>query len=251
MKIHKSRLALYFHLTIAILSWAVLESITYGSKLIVVVSRASALVITSVITALLLGTFVWGCFPDGAGGRTSRILRLAAMCLISFLLVRPIVVVFGAAWLETREFWGEDCTVEKMPSYDEPASAEQRADLQTRARSGIAEKGPAWLSLSADIDPKYCIGAVNPREPGELFVKIVDVSNDAVIFETQDSWPSKMVAGWSQNEDELFPFCIQCRVPCGRSCKWYVVRCELWILPQNGLPGKKLMEARVKVRGAY
>lgn len=138
-----------------------------------------------------------------------------------------------------REFWGEN---RKLDSRVQKEQLVGTVSMNSSLSSLVKEN----VKVSLTKRPHRCIGRVNTFAPGRLYVKIVDSENGSSLAE------SKMIdAKWSTNSLETFDFDIPCYMLCGRMNRQYIVKCELWFLPEDSVKGEKIAEAIVRTNGWF
>ena len=237
-----SNYALNAHLGVSAVSLILLQLFSSGTHAAFVFSRIPALIITGIVLALVIPTLVMCFFPDAEYKGRPRLVRVLVILAVDLFLLPLAIFTFVKAFNGLDEFWGEDRLPENCQPFDELVSREVTSNLTAKAVHDEAEPGNAWLGSSEFRD--LLVGAVNPGEQGELFVRIVDLESDGLLFESP-----RWSAPWSQNEGEVFPFACHYWIRRGRGDTWYVARCELWFVSPKR--EEKLISRRLKVRGWY
>ena len=133
------------------------------------------------------------------------------------------------------------------------------AQLKAVLPEGSVRKGPASLDVLCRLasDGKilnYAYQAwVNPGEPGETYLRLFEVSQGVELGIGIDGDPTHVkeetmeFAGWSDEPDEKF--FIGSDMPLHAKRKDFAMRVEVWFIPANGGPERKLVERVFKVKG--
>ena len=111
-------------------------------------------------------------------------------------------------------------------------------------------EGTSTVDVYEDESGGYFYRArINPTEPGKVYLKVCDITNGTSLSQELIRQMSEEYVGWSDDPAEKFcagaPFCIVERC----EAKSYVVRVEVWFIPANGGPERKLVERVFRVKG--
>ena len=90
---------------------------------------------------------------------------------------------------------------------------------------------------------------INPGEPGKIYLKAFEVSKNIQLSENRLKEKSNEWIGWSENPTEMFYSSTNFTIYEGDWDKHYAARFEVWFVPDNGNPEKKLTEKIFKIEG--
>lgn len=144
--------------------------------------------------------------------------------------------------------------------FEKVVNATNWAMLKRTLPEGAIRQGPESLELfeqrTSDGEVMgYTYNAwVNSREQGEVYLKAFEITQGIELgFGTEGS-PSDLMrhtreyAGWSDDPKETY--LVGCRISFpGSRRKSFAVRLEVWFIPANGGPERKLIERVFKVKG--
>ena len=258
MRRKRTKLYWYTHFISSIVAYCYIDWVVYWkfwtlSKPISRFSSKGTLVSGIAALLLIVGTLL--LYLCSREKRTptlfERILRLpkvlAFFLFEIFMILSACLMIAKGVCAHDRlnnEFFAEWHPLSDWPSAEGPLDWDW-ADKEYQNRKGRGHIGTAKMGLT--LWPHTCLGAVNPKEPGSLSVEIVDPKTEI----TMRAAYKECLADWSTNENEVFPFSIDCPFLCGRRIDRFVVRCELWFKPEKSGSKRKLMEKLVETNGYW
>ena len=110
-------------------------------------------------------------------------------------------------------------------------------------------EGTSTVDVYEDESGRYFYRArINPTEPGKVYLKVCDITNGTSLSQELIRQMSEEYVGWSDDPDEKFFIGSEIGI---RECKdkSYAVRLEVWFIPANGGPERKLVERVFRVKG--
>ena len=93
------------------------------------------------------------------------------------------------------------------------------------------------------------LARVNPGERGEVYLKVFEVTREQRLSAERVSVCTREAVGWSDDPQETFTCSSWFVLYEGDGKTPYLARLELWFVPANGGPERKLIERQFKVTG--
>ena len=133
------------------------------------------------------------------------------------------------------------------------------AQMKALLPEGSVRKGPASLEVLCQLTSRgeilnYAYQSwVNPGEPGETYLRAFELSQGVELGFGKDGYPAHLKyetrehSGWSENPEEKFM--IGSGLTLGIKSRFCAVRLEVWFIPANGGPERKLVERVFRVKG--
>ncbi len=130
---------------------------------------------------------------------------------------------------------------------ENPAWETARAALPAES----ARKGGPFLSLRKSFQPGIYVSVlrVNPGEPGMVYLKAFEMTKGTPLSEKTLRGDTNEWVGWSDDPEETFLSTAQITISEGDWGRPYGARFEVWFVPDNGGPERKLLEKAYKIEG--
>ena len=90
---------------------------------------------------------------------------------------------------------------------------------------------------------------INPRAAGRVYLKVFEATRNTRLSAGRIAECSLEYTGWSDDPQEQFFYNTEITVYEGDWGVYYPARFELWFMPQDGGPERKLMEKTFKIEG--
>lgn len=205
-------------------------------------------------------TFLWllySLFRGNEDGITfsSNPLLIIGRCLLTvvvdiFVLYLCFVVVLRVL-ANGPEFFADGLTIPRDVSVVEPQKCNDIMPFLNCQRTNCVP----YIMLSLD-SPQICYGALNPREKGEMDLRIYELTTGKMLLEYSDSLFERFgmemkPLRWSVEQNECFAFFRPLNVLPGRSERSYVVIVEIWFYPESGSSSRLLISQHFLVHGGY
>ena len=163
--------------------------------------------------------------------------------LTTFVTSRVVQAAFEMTQKEFMDVW----------------NATNWTQMKTILPEDSVREGPASLEVLYQLTSRgeilnYAYQSwVNPGEPGETYLRAFELSQGVELGFGKDGYPAHLKyetrehSGWSENPEEKFM--IGSRLTLGIKSRFCAVRLEVWFIPANGGPERKLVERVFKVKG--
>ena len=164
------------------------------------------------------------------------------------------------------------CVEEEAEGYTAPRTLQKAFDLAEREFARLASvkdwqealsllpsdairRGEPTIELFTNDD---CVlfgshynylARVNPGERGEVYLKVFEVTRGQRLSAERISVCTREAVGWSDDPQETFTCSSWFVLYEGDGKTPYLARLELWFVPANGGPERKLIERKFKVTG--
>lgn len=120
---------------------------------------------------------------------------------------------------------------------------------------GMATNCAPFVVLTSDY-PQVCYGAVNPGEPGEIWIRVHEITTwyclgDFDPYYEPYKWRSERACRWSEKDGECFLFWFLSPLSHGRRSRPYIVSVELLFQPDSNRVLRTLISRNFLVRGKY
>ena len=135
------------------------------------------------------------------------------------------------------------------------ASAKDWREALSLLPSDAVRRGEPTIELFTSDDcalfgPHYnYLARVNPGERGEVYLKVFEVTRGQRLSAERISVCTREAVGWSDDPQETFTCSSWFVLYEGDGKTPYLARLELWFVPANGGPERKLIERKFKVTG--
>lgn len=159
--------------------------------------------------------------------------------LFSGLCVIAWYVLLCHARSNANEFYSDGL---KVPSGLEIGVTAPNDHVAYEFPALMETNSPPFMAVTEPLHS--CFGAVNPHEPGVLYVRVVEQTNS-----TEMRRSDVIRSGWSQKSEENFCFNIALGPNYGRKGKTYVVSYELWFRPDDGTQERMLLSKSYTTEG--
>lgn len=133
-----------------------------------------------------------------------------------------------------------------------PLAADPRwATIQPMLPSGSIQGGLATIELRESFQPGIYDAWIwlNPGEPGMIYLKAFEVTQGTRLSADRLRERSNEWVGWSDDADELFLSNTHFTIYEGDWDKPYAARFEVWFMPDQGGPERKLLERVFEIEG--
>lgn len=155
---------------------------------------------------------------------SGRRIMLYFSIMFSGLCAIAWYVVYLRLQSNGKEFFADNLCV--PPGLEVLAAAPQDAESKG-FETGDVTNVPPFMFVTEPLH--ICYGAVNPRMPGDIYIRMIDAVRNLEICQT-----GNRVCRWSENGEENFCFRFVLGPNPGRRGRTYVIRYELWFRSKDG-----------------
>ena len=124
-------------------------------------------------------------------------------------------------------------------------------DAKSTIDAAFTRRGAAVFDIYESFQPGIYDSYiwVNPGEPGMVYLKAFEITQDYQLSTNRLPERSNEWIGWSEDPDELFFSNTHFTIYEGDWDQPYAARFELWFVPDSGGPERKLIEKEFKIEG--